>query len=290
MLSFLPKLKVLTASLMIVAYMGLTAQNAFRVAVLEPVTDTFSESHKAVVKNAITSAVSANDRFTLLSSQDQTALINAQLRNRDSIFHDKATLVEMGMALNANYIVASNVSFSNDSYTIACEITDVRTHASVTRHRVVESERAARINSETTNMVNEILGEFIRRTSGNKRVSAVGHPSLEGLGGEISRSLKSFRGVARWNRLRNTSDIEVDLSNVRIIENTQYSSPVYRISGAILIYLTDSNGNSGDAEVKIADFTESDIELIQKRIVALIESSRTAIVRDLIETLNENNS
>jgi hypothetical protein len=156
---------------------------------------------------------------------------------------------------------------------------------------LLESSVSRRIMEQTTEMTNNILRQVVTRVGGSRKVSSEGngvHPMLAGLSNDVSRSIRNFRGTARWNGMRNSSELEVDLSGVNIIENRQLGSAVYRISGAIRIYLTDSSGNSGDAEVEIADFTEMTSELIKRNITGQLRIAN--IVRDLLDSLDENNS
>jgi hypothetical protein len=168
----------------------------------------------------------------------------------------------------------------HDAYEISASLIDIVTGENIgSKSELVETHNSREMQETCKDMMSELLKlarakaptTFDRGGGGGGKSSSAGASSAGQMGAdldaEIARSIKNFKSNAKWNRIKATCDIEVDLSGLDIKLNRQYGTTYHVAQGTINVSATDvETGNQASVELAILQVTDMNKENMKKKV------------------------
>jgi hypothetical protein len=159
---------------------------------------------------------------------------------------------------------------------INCQIRDrVSSEVLGAGNRVVNQLDDRIIREQSMSLMSEMLRRAGGKLSGGVEDRRNPKGPLDGLEGELKLVLTSNNLLPKWNSVKQS--LEVQTVNVTLAENRQYGTLLYRVGGSVGFVL-----DGGEHVFAIEPFTESNGELIRKKIKDQVQPKANAIIRDLL--------
>jgi hypothetical protein len=194
---------------------------------------------------------------------------------------------ELGKMLGVDLICTSEVQLLHDAYEISAHLIDIVTGEIIgSKSELVETNNSREMQETSKDMMSELLklarakapATFDRSGGGG------GKSSGAGLDADIARSVKNFKSNAKWNKIKATCDIEVDLSGLDVKLNRQYGAIYHVAQGTINVSATDvESGNEASVELAIEQVTDMDKEKMKKKVRDQIDVGN--LIRDLLSEM-----
>jgi TolB-like protein len=270
----------------------LDAQAELRIAIVEPACTKQTRAQASLVRNAFLQAAAEAKVFQVFDrARTDQILAEHGFQNNGLVAPGEAR--EMGRMLGADLICTSEVQRLDDGYEVSAQLIDIVTGEILgTKSDMVESESSKDLREAAHELMAGILklarskADFSRSGSsgsGGAGSSGAGSSSqmTADLDSDIARSIKNFKSNAKWNSIKATCDIEVDLSGLDIRMVRQYGEPYYVANGAISIAVTDvANSNEASVEIKIRQVTDMSKDGMKRKIKEQIHVSN--IIKELL--------
>ena len=268
---------------------GLAAQDLM-VAVLEPLG---SREASSLVRNAFSQVIVNARVFQVIDRARTDRILDEHAIQRTSNLISSSEARELGKMLGVDIIFDSEANpFGDSGLEINCQALDIVTgRVLASKSEVIENATPRVISERSRELMQGVISDLNRNLIGGlagARGGAGGGSSamLSGLENDLSRMLTSFRGNAKWNQNKANYSLEVDLSNVNLNESRQFGHAVYRVTGNIVIYLFDADGNEASADFEVEEFSEMTSDLMKRKIRNQVQAKISNIVRDLLDALD----
>jgi len=260
---------------------GLAAQE-FTVAVLKPNGDA-DETRKQLVVGKFEEVLNSERAQQMgfgIATREQNAMeqTKGEIDTVKNPMFNQEEVTDEGNWSGASLNLITTVNMLDDGVSISCRMNHIKLNKTVaTMSRSVKGISTTAIELASMNLMEDIL----KRANSNLKggIDNFGKPQnpLDSLEAEITRTLKGYTAVPKWNTSKN--EVKVDLTSVKLTRDSAYGGAVtYTVTGGVKIELA----NNAEVYVPLTRFVESSHELIRKKIMDQIQPKVPGIVKDLI--------
>jgi TolB-like protein len=275
---------------------SLAAQAELRIAVLEPICSKQTRAQSSLVRNALVQAASEARGFQVFDRVRTDQILKEHSFQQNGLVSANEARI-LGKMLGVDLICTSELQRLDDGYEVSAQMIDIVTGEIIgSKSELVESESSKDLRDASHELMNEMLKLASKKAStslpkdagrsggSSKAGSSSAAQIIGGLDEDIVRSLKNFKSNVKWNKLKQTGDIEVDLSGLDIQLNRQYGEPYYVAQGRINISVTDvESGNEASVEIEIERVTEMNKDRMKKKIREQLHVGNT--IKDLLSEM-----
>jgi hypothetical protein len=255
---------------------------------VRPPTGDVSKSYLDMVEREFKSVITGTSikRFRLFQERQIARSVGAIAAQSDRQFADRESR-ELRKANGADLWVESNLSLVDGfDLQIYCEVIDIVSNelvASGTRlARVSGGADSARIREKSRELMEDLLKQLNSNLAGGLKARREGPKDpLAGMDEEIRRMLMANTFIAKWNKLKQTAALEVDLSTVALEQDWQYGVQIYDVSGSVR-FILDGAG----AAIELEPFSVASADLVKSKIKAQVEPKVNGVIRELLSQLD----
>jgi hypothetical protein len=260
---------------------ALAAQD-LKVAVREPAGDV-DRGLLEIVSSQLTAAISSARGFQLFDRANIEQVVGEHAFQSDEFLVSAREREgrELGQFKGADLVVTTKLSMYGGDLHISCQAQDIVSNEVVgSETRLVEGVSARTVGEASRSLMEELLKNLNGKLSGGLRRGEPLSP-LAGLQGEIKAILVDNRSVPKWNKVKETAVLEIDLASVSLAENRQHGAPMFRVTGSVRFVL-----DGAGAALELEPFTEISRELIRQKIKAQVQARVNGVIRDLLSQLD----